>query len=305
MLKETIDKYVSMRRAMGFKFIVPARQLESFAKFAETRGEVHVRCHTVIEWAGLAVAAAQKRNRLLAVRRFSTAMKSAANKYEIPPCDAFGRYARIRRLPHIYSPEEIQCLLTAASRLLPVNTIRPKTYATMFALIASTGIRISEALALNIDNISEDGLVIRDTKFRKDRLVPLHISTIHALSAYLKNRVSYGSGTPALFISNKGTRLPYSTVVTVFLKLMREIGLRDDNDVGGPCLHDLRHTFAVNSLEQCEGNRVAISRHMVALSTYLGHAHISDTYWYLQATQTLLTKISQEQEAAYRSINDD
>jgi len=305
MLKETIDKYVTTRRAMGFKFTVQARQLKSFAKFAESRGEVRVRCHTVIEWAGLAVSTAQKRNRLLTVRRFSMTMKSVENKYEVPSRDAFGRYVRVRRLPHIYTPEEIQRLLIAASRLLPVETIRPKTYATIFALMASTGIRISEALALNIDNISEDGLVIQNTKFRKDRLVPLHISTKYALSDYIKYRISYGSGTPALFISNKGTRLPYSTVVTVFLKLMRAIGLRVYNDAGGACLHDLRHTFAVRSLEKCEGNRVAISRHMVALSTYLGHAHISDTYWYLQATTTLLTRISQEQEASYRSSNDD
>lgn len=305
MLKADIDKYVSMRRAMGFKFIVPARLLKSFAKFAETKGQEHVLCRTVIEWAGLTVSTAQKRNRLLTVRRFSLAMKSATNKYGIPPRDAFGRHAGIRRLPHIYTPEEIQRLLTEASLLLPINSIRPKTYTTLFALIASTGIRISEALALNIDNISEDGLVIRNTKFKKDRLVPLHASTIYALRSYVKYRVTYASGTLALFVSNKGTRLPYPTVITTFLRLLRAIGLRNDNDAGGPCLHDLRHTFAVNSLMQCDGNRATISRHMVALSTYLGHAHISDTYWYLQATPSLLAKISQAQEATYWSINDD
>jgi integrase len=305
MLEETVDKYVSMRRAMGFKFVVPARLLKSFARFAETRGEECVLCHTVIEWAGLTISTAQKRNRLLTVRRFSMTMRSATNKYEIPPRDAFGRHVGIRRLPHIYTPEEIQRLLASASLLLPINSIRPKTYNTMFALIASTGIRISEALALNVDNLSEEGLVIKDTKFRKDRLIPLHSSTLHALRSYLKYRVTYASGTLALFVSNKGTRLPYPTVVTTFLRLMRAIGLRDENDAGGACLHDLRHTFAVNSLTQCDGDRAAISRHIVSLSTYLGHAHISDTYWYLQATPLLLDKISKAQETTYGSINDD
>ncbi|MEY8199515.1 MAG: tyrosine-type recombinase/integrase [Colwellia sp.] len=241
MLKETIDKYVSMKRAMGFKFKVPNSLLQSFAVFAEARGEMYVRCHTVIEWAGLATSTAQKRNRLLTVRRFSIAMKSGDNQYEIPPCDAFGRHASERRIPHIYTSDELQLLFNAASQLKPECTIKPKTYTTIFALLATTGLRISEALALNIDDISNDGLLIRCTKFTKDRLVPLHLSAKKAIEYYLSYRSKYNSEDPALFVSNKGTRLPYSTVCSTFLQLMREIGLRDAPGTSGICLHDLRH----------------------------------------------------------------
>jgi site-specific recombinase XerD len=103
----------------------------------------------------------------------------------------------------------------------------------MLALLTPTGIPISEALALKIDNINNDGLVIFGTKFKKDRLVPLHMSTIHALETYMKYRINYTAESPALFVSNKGIRLPYSSVVTVFLQLIRSIGLRNLRDAGG------------------------------------------------------------------------
>ena len=183
--------------------------------------------------------------------------------------------------------------------LPPVDSIEPKTYTTIFALLATTGLRISEALALNVEDISNDGLSVKCTKFRKDRLVPLHDSAQRGIKQYLSDRTKDMNKDPALFISNKGTRLPYSTVNYTFLQVMRAIGLRGESGKNGACLHDLRHTFAVKSLEQCTGERATISRHMVALSTYLGHAHITDTYWYLQATPTLLTQILQEQEDCY------
>ncbi len=305
MLKETINEYVSMKRAMGFKFKAPNSLLQNFAAFAEARGETHVRCQSVVEWASLAPSMAQKRNRLLTVRRFSIAMKTDDNQYEVLPFDAFGRHASKRRMPHIYTSNELQLLFNAASKLKPKDSIKPRTYSTIFALLATTGLRISEALALNIDDISSDGLVIRCTKFAKDRLVPLHFSAKIAIEHYLVYRSKYNNDDPALFVSNKGMRLPYSTVFNIFLQIMRSIGLRDGPGSVGTCLHDLRHTFAVKSLEQCAGNRVAISRHMVALSTYLGHARISDTYWYLQATPTLLAQISQDQELCYRGDFDD
>jgi phosphopantothenoylcysteine synthetase/decarboxylase len=126
MLAATVDKYLAMRRAMGFKFKVPARLLKNFAKFAKTQGEKHVKSNTVIKWAGLSVSIAQKRNRLLTVRRFAIAMKSPVNKSEIPSSEAFGRHQSDRRIPHIHIPREIQLLLTAPSSLSPADTIKPK-----------------------------------------------------------------------------------------------------------------------------------------------------------------------------------
>ena len=149
-------------------------------------------------------------------------------------------------------------------------------------------------------------MLIKCTKFRKDRLVPLHKTAQQAIENYIDYRIEYVSCTEsALFISNTGVRPCYSTVVHLFLELMRSIGLRGVPGTSGARIHDLRHTFAVKSLEQCTGEPDEISHHMMALSTYLGHAHISDTYWYLQATPKLLLQISMDQESYYRRGYDD
>jgi integrase len=301
MLNKMINGYVELYRSMGFKYKNQSYLLQLFAAFAKQQGDTYVRCKTVLEWAKQAPSRAQRRNRLLTVRRFSIAMQSEDKRYEIPPPDAFGNETLRRRIPRILSSLELKQLLIAASKLKPENSIRPLTYATLFALLASTGLRISEALALNLESITEDGLIILSTKFRKDRLVPLHPSTRKGIEHYLNYRRQIGGNALSLFVSNNGSRLSYSTVNSIFLQLVRSIGLRDGPGHPGICIHDLRHRFAVTSLEQSKNDRVSISQHMTALSTYLGHAHISDTYWYLHATPTLMEKISIIQETFYRS----
>jgi integrase len=300
MLNKKINQYVELNRAMGFKYCNQNYLLQSFALFAEQQGDTYVRCETVFEWAKKAPSSAQRRNRLLTVRRFAVVMKAEDSRYEIPPADAFGQATFKRRIPYLLSSEELNQLLIATLKLKPLNTIRPKTYATLFALLATTGLRISEALKLNIEDITEDGLIIRSTKFRKDRLVPLHDSTQQAIRSYLTIRLKLSEDQNTLFISNNGVKLSYSTINSVFLQLVRSIGLRKKSGHEGVCIHDLRHRFAVNSLEQCENDRNAIAQHMVSLSTYLGHAHISDTYWYLHATPLLMKGIAITQENYYR-----
>lgn len=303
MLKEDINHYIAMKRAMGFKYRIQSRLLLLFLAFAQERGDTCVRNNTVLEWAGLAPSPAQRRNRLLTVRRFAVTMQSSERPHELPPANAFGRGSGERRIPYIFSSEDIGQLIRAAAQLKPQETIRPKTYTTLFALLATTGIRVSEALALNMEDLTEDGLIIKSTKFRKDRLVPLHVSTQQGITSYLKYRTKFCTvNESALLISNKGIRLPYPTVAATFLQLMRSAGLRGAPGSPGPCIHDLRHTFAVKSLEQCTGDHTTISRHMTALSTYLGHAHISDTYWYLQATPRLLKQIAVLQESCYKEV---
>lgn len=305
MLSKMINRYVELHRAMGFKYRIQNSLLQHFSVFAQQRGDTYVRNSTVIEWAKQAPSVPQKRNRLLTVRCFSIAMQAEDKRYEIPPVDFFGHETFKRRTPQILSDAELKCLLTAALNLKPANTLRPMTYATLFALLAATGLRISEALTLNLEDITDDGLLIRSTKFRKDRLVPLHKSTRQGIFHYLTYRIQYSGVEPALFISNNGTKLCYGTVVSIFLQLVRSIGLRAGPGHPGVCIHDLRHRFAVRSLEQCEGSRDAISQHMTALSTYLGHAHISDTYWYLQATPKLMKQIAAAQEEFYRRTTND
>ena len=255
MLKDEVDSFVEMQRAMGFKYRTQNGLLQHYVRFAEQHDENIVRAQSVIEWAGMAPSLAQKRNRLLTVRRFALAMQLENNLFEIPPADVFGHESAKRKIRHLFSSEDMRLLLVAASQLKPDGTIRPKTYTTLFALLSATGLRSCEAIRLNIDDMTTDGLMIKATKFRKDRLVPVHVSTRQALMGYLNERRQVSGLEPAFFVSNNGSRLSYSTIISIYLRLMRAIGLRGKIGDAGPCLHDLRHTFAGRSLEQCCGTR--------------------------------------------------
>ncbi len=264
MLDADVSRYVEMHRALGFQYRAQSLLLHNFAAFAEAQGDTTVRVDRVLDWASNAPSAAQQRNRLLTVRRFAIAMHLEEPGYEIPPADAFGRASFKRGIAHIYSADDIARLIDAAQQLKPQGSIRPITYATLFALLASTGLRISEALALTVNDITNDGLIIRDTKFRKSRLVPLHETTRDGLDRYLSARAQLAPLDAVLFVSQQGKPLPHSTVNGVFLKLARAIGLRKGPGHRGPRLHDLRHTFAVRSLEQCADDHQAIARQMCA-----------------------------------------
>ena len=300
MLSQDATGYLELQRAMGFKFRIQGSLLRSFVAFAEPRGDEFVCTQRVLDWAAQAPSPPQRRNRLLTVRRFALAVQAEDERHQIPPADAFGRESFKRCAPYIYSQEDIARLLGAAAQLKPKNSIRPATYSTLFALLAVTGLRISEALALKLDDVTDEGLLIRATKFHKSRLVPLHETTQRALERYLTLRARLGAADPALFVSLAGTALCYPTVIAIFLSLVRSLGLHPGPGHRGPRPHQLRHTFAVRSLEQCAGNREAVSRHMIALSTYLGHAHVSDTYWYLEATPLLMSQIAAAGEALHR-----
>ena len=169
-------------------------------------------------------------------------------------------------------------------------------YTTLLGLIAATGMRIAEALALQVDDVTADGLVIRETKFQKSRLLPLHDTVRQALDGYLIARRDVPGGS-TLFVSRAGRPLPYNSVRNVFLALLDRTDLRRAHAGRDPRIHDLRHTFAVRSLESCSHDRTAVARHIVALSTYLGHAHVTGTYWYLHATPVLMGQIAEAGEA--------
>ena len=269
--------------------------------YAEARGDQVVSADRILAWAVEAPSPEQRRNRLLEARRFAIAMHAEDSRHEIPVADALalgGLFAH--RIPYVYSQEDIRRLMTAAASLSPAGTIRPVTFATLFGLLTATDMRISEALALRLSDITDDGLIIEKTKFKKSRLLPLHPSTRRALNAYLAVRLRVATGSDALLIGNTGEAVAYPTVVAVFLRLTRSIGLRGSPGCGGPRIHDLRHTFAVRSLEGCPSDAAAVSRHIVGLSTYLGHAHVTDTYWYLQASPALMTHIAATGETLQR-----
>jgi integrase len=300
MLSEDLDRHISLHHALGFKFRTQSLLLRNYVTDAEARGDQLISADRVLAWAVEAPSPEQRRNRLLEVRRFAIAMYAEDDRHEVPAADALGRGLHTRRIPYIYSPEDIRRLMAAAASLAPAGTIRPATFATLFGLLAATGMRISEALALRLSGITDDGLVIEKTKFKKSRLLPLHPSTRGALDAYLAVRLRVATESDALLIGDTGEAVAYPTVIAVFLRLTRSIGLRGPSGRGGPRIHDLRHTFAVRSLERCAHDAAVVSRHIVGLSTYLGHAHVTDTYWYLQASPALMTHIADAGEALQR-----
>jgi integrase len=297
MLNQDLARYVDQQRSLGFKFRVQHILLKGFAAFAEKSGDRFIKNARVLTWAALAPSPEQRRNRLLTVRRFALAMHAENSRHQVPAADALGHAVVKRRSPYIYSVDEIARLLRAAAALEPANSIRPTMYRTLFGLLAATGMRIAEALALQLDDVKMDGLVIRQTKFQKSRLLPLHSTTQEALDGYLVARRSLTTAAPSLFVSVAGKALPYNTVRRIFLQLLDRADLRGTDAGRDPRIHDLRHTFAVRSLEQCRHDRTAVARHIVALSTYLGHAHVTDTYWYLQATPILMSQIAEASEA--------
>jgi len=299
MLSEAVNRHIELYRSMGFKYKVQAIMLHSFADFARGRSEEFIQVDSVLEWAASAPSVRTRHDRLLTIRRLACALNAEDERHQVPPADFFGRALRRRRTCHIFTQDEIDRLLSAASRLTPRESIRPITYQALLSLIACTGLRVSEALKLQLSDLTEDGLLIRATKFQKSRLVPLHESARRGVQQYVdvRNRIAT---TSTVFVSQRGAGLPYPTVNSTFLHLARSAGLRGGPGLGGCRIQDLRHTFAVRSLEQCAGDRKAVARHMAALSTYLGHVHVSDTYWYLQATPRLLGDVAAAAEALHR-----
>jgi integrase len=177
------------------------------------------------------------------------------------------------------------------------NPLRRQLYVTLFGLIAATGLRVSEALNLRLGDMLPGGVLhIRETKFNKSRLVPLHKSVVDALERYLDMRRRFAGSNDHLFLSTKGTALVYTTVNCTFRRVLQLANIAPGR-TRRPRIHDLRHSFATRVLQQCGTERDAVARHFVALATYMGHADIAHTYWYLQATPELMTDIAAAAEA--------
>lgn len=211
MLTQDLARYVDQQRSLGFKFRVQHILLRGFVAFAEQRGDRHVNSARVLAWAAEAPSPEQRRNRLLTVRRFALAMHAENLRHQVPAADALGHVVAKRRLPYIYGRDEIARLLRAAAAIESAGSIRPIVYTTLFGLLAATGMRVAEALALQLDDVTADGLVIRETKFQKSRLLPLHATVRQAVDRYLVARQKVGDANRALFISVAGRLLPYST----------------------------------------------------------------------------------------------
>ena len=289
-----VETYLALRRRTGFALSNNECLLRSFAALAGDRGEGVVRTATLLAWASQGPSLAQRHRRYETVRHFAVHAQLDDPRHETPPAQYFG-YRRTRRPPRLYTPTEIDQLLAAAAQLTPRHALTPHTYVALISLLVATGLRISEALALQVADLSGDGLVIRKTKFQKTRLVPLHPTALAGLEQYVRHASRPPSLRSWIFISDWGNRLLYREVHAVFRRLVAQAQLRVD---GGraPTLHGLRHTFAVRALEATPTGRAQIGQAMRALATYLGHVSIVSTYWYLEATPELLIDVATASE---------
>ena len=286
----SVETYLAVRRAVGFTLSNTEYLLRSFAAFATDRKEAHIRTATAIDWASQAKSVAQRHTRHQTICRFAQYLRVEDFRHELPPAKHFG-YRKSRRVPHIYSRDEIDGLVLAATRLPSSDLLLPRTYAALISLLAATGLRISEALHLLVTDITPNGLLIRRTKFQKTRLVPLHATAVTGLARYLMHRQEARSGGDHVFVSDEGQPLVYWKVHGVFRALLKSAGIKPS---GGrwPRIHELRHTLAVRALESSPTGRQRIGQHMLALATYLGHVNINATYWYLETTPELLLDIA-------------
>lgn len=298
-MSDHVVRFVAMKQHCGYRFTTNARTLQSFARFAENRNETFIHSETVLDWvlAPPAASPTRRASKLHTVHALACWLHAEDASHEIPPHGIFGSSRYRRPSPHLVSVPDIRQLLTAALCVRPAGTIAPLTWHYMFGLVASTGLRIGEARALKLDDITADGLIIRDTKFRKTRMVGLHPSTRNALNRYLMARRKEKTPDDHVFVIATGRPPSRKRTSTVFRKLAEQVGLREPGS-SGPTLHSLRHSFAVRSLEKLDPSADP-QRHMLALATYLGHATVSGTYWYLESTPVLLRGIAQAAEEAH------
>lgn len=288
-LRNALTDYLTLRRALGYKMDKAERLLGQFVAFAEDRGEPHVRTETALTWATLPAGAAAiwTSRRLAEVRLFARHLHTLDPRTEVPPADLLPAQTR-RATPYLYAPQEIAALMQATTTLRGSHV--QATYRTLIGLLATTGMRIGEAIGLDRDDFDAgNGMVtIRHGKFGKARTLPLHPSTAAALDAYLhRGDRPAAAGMQTLLISSRGKRLVYKGVQEIFHKLLQHCGIVPRSATCRPRIHDLRHSFAVSTIVDDyrsgdPGSRLAI------LSTYLGHADPGDTYWYLSAAPELL-----------------
>ena len=289
-LLEALEEYLALRRALGFILDAPCRALHSFVAYAEHEGAFSITTDLALKWAMQPdCQPAQWATRLSMVRRFARYMSALDARTEIPP-DGLLPHRFRRKCPYIYTEEEITHLIGAAQNLSSPLGLRAATYSTLLGLLAVTGMRVSEPVALDRDDIdlARGILIIRRTKFGKSRMLPLHATTVEALRHYHQLRDRVFRNTQSFFVSERGIRLTVCSVRKTFILLSRQTGLRGPDDSRGPRLHDLRHRFAIETLLSWYRAGIDVERRLPELSAYLGHVHVNDTYWYISAVPELL-----------------
>jgi integrase/recombinase XerD len=289
-LRQSLSEYLSLRRSLGYSLQRAEKLLGQFVDYLDACGASTVTTEHALAWARLPESADPSwwAHRLTVVRGFAGYLHALDEAHEVPPTDVL-MWKSHRANPFIYTDDEITALIAAAATLS--SPLRVITYQTLIGLLATTGMRIGEAINLDIDDFdAEHGiLLVRRSKGGATRQLPLHPSTTTEVHRYLRHPARQAwprSG--ALLISPAGTRLLYCNVQWTFQKLLRHAGIQPRSRTCRPRIHDVRHTFAVTALLDAYRGGLDIDRRLTLLATYLGHVSPAGTYWYLSATPQLL-----------------
>jgi integrase/recombinase XerD len=303
-LRAELDDYLAIRRALGFKLRRAGLLLADFVGYMEANGIDTITTDAAFAWASLPPNGSSDwwGYRLSVVRAFARHLHALDPAHEVPPAGLLPARTH-RATPYLYSDADIAALMGAARQLR--SPLRAATFETLVGLLAVTGLRIGEALRLDRDDVDPAGgvLRIRETKFGKSREVPLHPSTVEALAAYTRRRdeLCPRPREQGFFVSTAGTRLLYCNAHLAWLDLVRRAGLQPRSAKCRPRPHDLRHSFAVRTLLGWYRAGADVAAHMPLLSTYLGHVHPGNTYWYLSAAPELLTLVAARLDAAQQA----
>lgn len=298
-LRAALADYLCVRRAMGYKLTRTGGLLAQFVTYLEDADVGTITIDHAVAWATLPAKTSLdwQAQRLSMVRGFASWMSAIDPATEVPPTDVLPRRTH-RATPYLFTEADIAGLLAACDTLRPPR--RAATYHTLFGLLAVTGMPIGEAIRLDRSDVdaAAELVVVRSSKFGKDRYLPLHTTTVQALLGYLAwcDRRFPQPATAAVFTSIRGTRLRYGNVASTFLTLVDHAGLRPRSVSCKPTIHGLRHSFAVTTLLEAYRTGADVPARLPVVSTYLGHVRPADTYWYLSAAPELLALAGQRLE---------
>lgn len=289
--RDAVDDYLTIRRSLGYRLERHGRLLPDFADHLDQVGAATITVEHALAWA--TSPEGQPFNwcaeRLSIVRGFAMWLAATDPTVEVPPSDLLAWRPR-RAVPHLFSTEQIAALLAATGRIQ--SCWRAATLHTLTGLLAATGMRIGEALALDRDDFDAHvgRVVVRSGKFGKARQLPLHTTTVAALADYLvlRDEQQRGRDTTALFVSLRDGRLSYGAAGDGFRQLVATAGITPRPGARHPRLHDLRHSFVVNTVLDAYRTGADVQALLPTLSTYLGHVDPAATYWYLSAAPELL-----------------
>jgi len=292
-LTHHLKEYLALRRRLGFQLGRVGYELHKFVRFVQNAKASFITTKLALEWATQPTGCqpAYWAARLGMVRRFAGYLSALDPRTEVPSQGLLPHRFH-RKSPYFYSDREVARLIEAAQKIPSPKGLRAATCSTLLGLLAVTGMRLGEALGLDRRDVDLDQclLKVRQAKFNKSRWVPIHPTTQKQLQEYqrLRNQIFPHPPNPSFLLSEQGTRLTQWIARRWFIRLSYQIGLRRPTDHCGPRIHDLRHRFVIQTLRDWYRTNKDVEAHLPELATYIGHGHVSDTYWYISAAPELL-----------------